>query len=291
VGETAVISSLHNQFIKLVRKLYTKQGRKKENLIPLEGVRFIEGARDAGAVLELLLYSPEVTTGNRRAAQLVEDLRGLGVPTYEVESALLNSVSATETPQGLICAARPPHFTVDDLVQGSMAGAAGRSGNTGAPGPGRHLLIVGDGISDPGNVGTIVRTAAAAGARGVILTDGSVDPFSPKALRATAGAVFSVPIALCGGLEGLLGSLREVGYTSVASSLSAAHYHFEVDYPIATAFLLGNEGHGLAKWVEGLTDISVKLPLVGEVESLNVAITSGVLVYEYLRQHHQSLSL
>ena len=291
MGETAVISSLHNQFIKLVRKLYTKQGRKKENLIPLEGVRFIEGARDAGAVLELLLFSPEATTGNRRAAQLVEDLKGLGVPTYEVESALLNSVSATETPQGLICAARPPHFTVADLIQGSMAGAAGRSASAGAPGPGRNLLIVGDGISDPGNVGTIVRTAAAAGARGVILTDGSVDPFSPKALRATAGAAFSVPIVLSEGSEGLLSSLREAGYTTVASSLSATHYHFEVDYPVATAFLLGNEGHGLSERVEGLADISVKLPLVGEVESLNVAITSGVLVYEYLRQHLQSLSL
>ena len=220
----------------------------------------IEGPRAISAALDHSADLDEVLVVGGAEVELVNRARATGATITYVDGEQLERALTTRTPQ--------PIVAVAPLPVGSAVEVADRARETGLP------VVVLAGVSDPGNAGTVIRSAAAAGAAGVLLTPGSVDPTNPKVVRASAGALFALPVA---GVE----DPASLGLTTVAA-VAGGDSPDEVDLSGPVALVLGGEAAGLP---EGLTwDAEVSLPLDGGVESLNVAMAGTVLLYEARRQ-------
>jgi RNA methyltransferase, TrmH family len=232
------------------------RARREEGAFLVEGPRAIGAALDHGADLD------EVLVVGGAEVELVNRARTTGATVTYVEGDQLERALTTRTPQ--------PIVAVAPMLVATAAEVAARAGETGLP------VVVLAGVTDPGNAGTIIRSAAAAGAAGVLLTPGSVDPTNPKVVRSSAGALFALPVATVEDVLDL--GLTTVG--AVAGGLSPD----EVDLAGPVALVLGGEAAGLPE--DQLVDTEVALPLEEGVESLNVAMAATVLLYEARRQRH-----
>ncbi len=187
---------------------------------------------------------------------------------YEVVSdAVFKSISDTKTPQGILCLVKMPQYGLSELLQGERT----------------HLLVL-ESIQDPGNLGTMLRTGEGAGVTGVILNRTTVDLFNPKTIRSTMGSIYRVPFFVADDLEETLGELRTRGIRIYAAHLGGSVPYDEPSYCGATAFLIGNEGNGLTDGTAALADARVRIPMEGQVESLNAAVSAALLMYEANRQ-------
>jgi TrmH family RNA methyltransferase len=225
----------------------------------------VEEALSAGIALEEVALSPRVAAtaaGRRLAARL----RGAGTRVREVDESVLASLSELETSPGMMALARRPLFEEDTLYGGTP------------------LIAVAMGIQNPGNLGGLLRTAEAAGATGLYLTDGSADPLSWKALRGSMGSALRFP-HVRGRPRDVLRRLRERGVRTIAATTApdAVAYH-RTDLFGAVAFLFGPEGSGLPDDVVAVADLQVRIPMQPPVESLNVGVAAAVLLYEAARQ-------
>lgn len=149
------------------------------------------------------------------------------------------------------------------------------------------FLIVLDHLQDPGNLGTILRTAEGAGATGVILTKDCADLYQPKTIRSTMGAIYRMPAVIVEDLKATLGKMKECGIHTYAAHLDDSRFYDEEDYTKATAFLIGNEGNGLPQEICTEAEHRIKIPMHGQVESLNAAMAAGILMYEVCRQRRR----
>jgi TrmH family RNA methyltransferase len=208
--------------------------------------------------------SPRLVHGGRAAA--VDALRSAGVPVRLMDDGVLASLSEVETSQGILALARRPAFDEERLFAGTP------------------LVLVAAGIQDPGNVGALLRSAEAAGATGAYLTDGAADPFSWKALRGSMGSAFRLPHRRRITTADALARLRAHGVRVIAADPGAALPYFEADLRRPVAFLMGPEGSGLPPALTAGADASVAIPMAPGVESLNVAVAAGVLLFEAARQ-------
>ncbi len=235
-------------------------------------------ALDAGVVLEAAFVERARVDG-AEAADLCARLRDAGVDVVEVRDGTLAGATATVTPQGIVAVA-----TMDP---GSVPVPGPARPTDGALGPMTGLVVVLVGVGDPGNAGTIVRSAEAAGAGAVVFCGGSVDPYSPKCVRATAGSLFHVSVVSGGDPVEVLERIGAQGWRRVgASSHRGAPYrHAELGGFVAV--VLGSEAHGLAPAVGGQIDDWVHIPMRGRVESLNVAVAGSLLCFEVARRHDQ----
>jgi TrmH family RNA methyltransferase len=199
--------------------------------------------------------------------ELVRDAEALGVTVHVVprNGVARYRLSDVVTPQGVVGLARQRSATLDEVLE-------------------RDLLVVLAGVSDPGNAGTLLRSAEATGAGAVLFCDGSVDPFSPKCVRASAGSIFHVPVVSTGGPAEVLERIGAAGARRLATSAHAGDAYDDVDLTGATAFVLGSEAHGLPAGLDHVVDASVHIPMAGRTESLNVAIAGSVLLFETARQ-------
>ncbi len=231
----------------------------------LDGPRLIEEAADAGMVIETALIA--VGPASARTETLAARLRVAGVRVYEATPRVVQAASRVVTSQGIVAAARRPAPANETVLDARDL-----------------LLLVADGIQDPGNLGTMVRTAVAAGATAVAVTEGTADPYQPKALRATMGAAFRLPVLP------LDGPALRAALTARAVRVVVADARGPVDYteaPMAppVAIVIGNEAAGPdPAWAA--TGSHVRIPLFGPVESLNAAVAAGVLLYEVARRRH-----
>ena len=178
----------------------------------------------------------------------------------------------TETPQGILCAARMPAYRREDLL--------GKGEQT-------PLLLVLEDIQDPGNLGTIFRTAEAAGATGILMSRGTVDLFNPKVVRATMSAIFRMPFLVCGDLCEEIRSLRESGIRTYAAHLGGRRPYDALPLTQGAAFLIGNEGNGLSDRITKAADEKIIIPMCGGAESLNAAMAAGILLFEASRQRRR----
>lgn len=265
-----MITSNKNSDIKYLRSLEKKKYREREKVFVAEGIRIIEDALADGAKFIKVFYAPMLEL-NSRGLELLEDLRSQGVEEVLISNQLFNQVAGTETPQGLLAILEQPQYGLDDLLgQESMY---------------PHLMMI-NGVQDPGNLGTILRTTAGAGWAGVMITKGTVDLYNPKSLRATMGAVHKLPIyRIEEDLDPLWDQLKERGYQVIATSLEGEVWHFQVDFRQPTVLIVGNEGNGVESELLEAADQLVKIPMAPHAESLNVAIATGVLVFEGVRQN------
>lgn len=257
-----VIRSSHNQLIKRIRSLGLRKHREAERAFVVEGRRIVETALDSGANVEMILIADDVDSS------LMELGAVSGVEWRTVDRAIFDAAMDTVTPQGIAA-----------IVH--MADPA-------FPHRADPLVVVLDGVSDPGNVGTIIRTAAAAGADAVVIGPGSSDPYNPKAVRASMGAVLAIPI-----LESNDTTLERL--TQVCERRWLADGEGEASYsdPIwggGVALIVGSEARGASEWGRSLATGRVRIPIEREVESLNASIAAGVIVFEARRQRTERKS-
>lgn len=265
-----LISSRSNKTVKYLKGLGLARNRQKEGRFLIEGVRIIEEAIENPGCMERLIVTPQAASSDRQAA-LIETARERGIETMWVADRVIDYLSETKTSQGVMAQVRPVDFTVDDLERGQTP-----------------LIIVAHLLQDPGNLGTIVRVAEAAGAGGVVITPGTVDFFNPKALRATMGSIFRLPTYRADSLEKFLVHFKEKGYQVVAAMVSGKKKYFEVNLMKPTIMLLGQEAAGLPADASRLSDVRVSIPMATMIDSLNVASAAGVILYEAVRQKYSS---
>lgn len=254
-----MITSVKNPRVKEVRNLQARaRARREAGVFVVEGMRLAEEAFQAGWKVQLCLYTPDLA---QRGLDLVAALSAANVPVEAVAEHVMSSVSDTQSPQGILL--------VVEIQQGPKL---------------EHLetLLVLDQVQDPGNVGTLMRTAAAAGLDAVLLTDGSVDAFSPKVLRAGMGAHFRLPV-LSSSAEQVVDLCQSHGLTLWAASVDAGESYTEADLRSPVAIVIGSEAHGVSG---PLYESSHRLhiPMPGGGESLNAAAAGAVLIFEVIRQ-------
>lgn len=256
-----MITSTSNSQIKNIIKLQkSSKARREQQLFVVEGIRmFKEIPKD----LFRKAYSTENFFDKNR--ELFDSLE------YElVEEKILKEASDTLAPQGIIGVVKQPVYTFDEVCS--------NGDNKQSP-----CLMVLENLRDPGNVGTIVRTSEGAGMTGIILNRESVDIFNPKVIRSTMGSIFRVPFVYMDDLNSVLKVLHDMGITTYAGHLDGQDF-YEEDFTKGTAFLIGNEGNGLSESISDLANTKIKIPMCGQVESLNAAIAATILMYETLKQ-------
>lgn len=182
----------------------------------------------------------------------------------------MKKISDTQTPQGIMCVLTQPRYNLDMIL--------GKVATDSSP-----LYVVLEDIQDPGNLGTIFRTGEGAGVDGIIMSRGTVDLFNPKTIRSTMGSIYRVPFVYAEDLEGTITKLKESGVSVYAAHLKGSKDYREIKYA-SSAFLIGNEGNGLSDRIADMADTYIKIPMQGQLESLNAAIATALLMYEHGRR-------
>jgi len=256
------ITSASNPLIKTLKALHAKKGRGETGLFLAEGARLALEAADLGAWPEILLYSQEalerapvralITAGEARGVRLIETNQGI-----------LAQIAKRDNPQTVIGAYRQRLAQLEALEG--------------------QLIVALDGVRDPGNLGTIIRTADSVGAGGVVLIGETCDPFSVEAVRATMGSIFAMPLARAS-LAELVRYKTQRGAALIGASLKGAEMGADESMPQRVIVFMGNEQSGLSAEMEAACDRLVKLPMRGRADSLNLAVATAVMLYDVWRR-------
>jgi TrmH family RNA methyltransferase len=274
------ITSRENKWLKIFRAALRGTGPSEGEPIGVEGPKLVEDALRSGLEAEALLVSEAGEADLDRILRAASESEA-GIPRSRMmrtTEKLFASVAGTETPQGVAALFRQRAWEFDDVVRGAARADGALRGDA-------ALVVVTAAVQDPGNIGTIVRSAEAFGATGVVTTRGSADPWSPKALRASAGSGLRFPILRGMAIPVLLAQLRVAGVKIVAaSSHSAGVSGAGADLREAVAIFIGNEGAGLPREIEHVADARISIPMSAGVESLNAGVAASVVLYEAARQ-------
>lgn len=255
-----LIQSKDNFIIKETKKLKEKRYRTQKNQFLIEGFRFVEEALKSSFEVPLVFLS-DAAIDRWSSFQMDEKLQKL-TKLYIVKDSILKLLSNTETPQGVVAVVNNKNQNITDTE-------------------GFYILV--DKVQDPGNMGTIIRSAHASGAAGVILTKGTVDLHNDKTLRSTMGSIFNIPIMEDNDFN-IINSLKDKGYKLVVSSLDNSQNFYDVNLTGKVIIAVGNEGGGISQEVYSKGDIRVKIPMPGNAESLNVAAAASIMMFEAVRQ-------
>lgn len=255
-----IINSTHNSLLKEIRKLHNSKGRREEQLFLLEGTHLLEEACAAGYPLAVVCCTPE---WQEQHQELWQQACKLADRAEFVSVRVLHSIATTIEPDGVLATARHTEAAPPQLST---------------------LGIALETIQDPGNLGAIIRTAAAANADGLLLSADSADLDNPKVLRASAGAWFKLPMGVCDDLTAEVSRCQSQGMQILAAVPDAKFTYWEVDLREPTLIVLGNEGSGLSAKLVKMADRQIQIPVSRGVESLNVSIASALILYEAQRQ-------
>lgn len=257
-----MITSTSNPQIKQIMALLKKsKERKEKKAFVIEGRKmFEEIAKQPERVLKAYVSESYAKEQKEMAA----------VPYETVADSVFEAMAETVTPQGILAVVRMPEYSLEEMVN--------RAGT----------LVLLENLRDPGNLGTILRTAEAAGVSGVILSKESVDIYNPKVIRSTMGAVYRVPFLYAEDFYGLLKELSDQNVTLLAAHLKGVKTFDQADYSGKVGILIGNEANGLSKEAADLAKEKVRIPMAGEVESLNAAVAAALLMYEAFRKQKLS---
>lgn len=265
-----IITSSSNNLIKLVRQLKQKKGRDKLGKYTIEGIHLVEEAIHWTNNLEMVLVAQNFNNINGRAEnqRLMDKVQANKIPVVTVADNLFTQLVDTETPQGVIGIVKHDEQKTCTHISKDI-----------------NFGLIIDNIQDPGNLGTIIRTADAAGFRQVLLTKGTVDPYNAKVLRAAMGSHFHLKLSYIENEEHLIQQLKDNKITLAVAHVQEAQSIYRTNASPPVMLVLGNEAHGPNKlWLQA-ADLLVKIPLLGKAESLNVAIAGAVIMYEFIRQN------
>ena len=257
-----MITSTSNARVKRLVNL-----RKKRKARDEEGVFLVEGIRMFREVpvdkLQEVYVSESFYKKEKETVEKV--LAGGNIRPELVSDTVFSHISDTKTPQGILCVVKQMDYMLEQMIQGEQ----------------RHLLVL-DNLQDPGNLGTIVRTAEGAGVNGIIMSADCVDIYNPKTIRSTMGSVYRMPFCYAEELPKAIEKIKQAGIHTYA-----AHLLDQEDYRGSCAFFIGNEGNGLREEIAKAAQTYVKIPMSGQVESLNAAIAASVLMFEVRRQRKE----
>ena len=258
-----MITATSNKRIKWLVTLSEKaKERKKEQVFLVEGIKMFEEAE------EQYIREVYVSESFLEKHGVSEKLQKVGYET--VSDEVFKKISDTKAPQGILCVMNQYKYTLDNLLEKE-----------------NPVLVLLEDIQDPGNLGTILRTGEGAGIDGVIMTKDTVDIYNPKTIRATMGSVYRMPFIYVDSLAEVITTLQGKNISVYAAHLAGKEYYDNFDFSKGTAFLIGNEGNGLKKETADMADSYLKIPMEGQVESLNAAIATSLLMYEVYRQRRQ----
>ena len=255
-----MITSTSNPQVKKLLQLQKKsKARNEENVFLVEGLRMFAEVPEER--VEKVYISESLY--NKKKQELKLERFSVEILTDSVFS----HVSDTKTPQGILCVVKQEKYDIEEFL------------NLENP----HFMVL-DNLQDPGNLGTIVRTAEGAGVNAIFLNKESVDIYNPKTIRSTMGSIYRMPVIYVEDLLELLQIFRERGIKSYAAHLDGKNSYDKESYQSGTAILIGNEGNGLREEVASAADVWVQIPMQGQVESLNAAIAASILMFEVYRQ-------
>lgn len=251
------ITSVHNPQVQALRDLQKARNRRETGLFLAESAKMVREA------LALSLCRTLVVDGKRREdyGELIAEAESMGCEVLMVTAAIMQAISEAKTPQGVCCTVAIPE---------EPRALSGR------------LIVAMDGVQDPGNVGTILRTADAAGFDGALLGAGCADLYGAKTLRATMGSVFRVPVMRTDDLAASLEEMKARGYAVVATELGGADFYTHCPHESAV-LVIGSEGRGVSQAVRDAATHHLALPMRGGAESLNAAVAAGIMIYEMAR--------
>ena len=249
-----IIESNQNKIIKEVNSLKAKKERDKTGLFILEGKRLVDEIPNSWEIKYLL-----------KAESYSEDINFEKV--YTVKDSLFEKISETVNPQGILAVCHIKEFDVTNVDYSNSP-----------------FFVVLENVTDPGNMGTLIRTADAAGADGIFLSKGCVDIYNPKVIRATMGSIFHLPIYRNLNLMDLMEDFKNNNVKTLAAHLKGTSTPYKVDMTTACAVIIGNEANGLSDEISEMASDLVKIPMPGKAESMNAGIAGGILIYEAVRQ-------
>lgn len=263
-----MITSTSSSQVKHVMSLLSKaKERKKNNEYVVEGIRMVS---EVPADLLVKIYMSERFQNNN--SEYVKELvkkQGISDDSIEiVADNVFDRMSQTQTPQGIMAVVRMKDNSLSDMLSGNP------------------LLILVENLQDPGNLGTIIRMGEGAGVTGVIMSPNTVDIYNPKTIRSTMGSIFRVPFIYVQDFGEAVSECQKSGVKVYAAHLDGNNTYLGEDYSTPTAFLIGNEGNGLTDDITKQADTLIRIPMEGEVESLNAAIACTILTYEAVRQRN-----
>ena len=252
--ENIIIESNQNKIIKEVNSLKAKKERDKTGLFILEGKRLVDEIPNSWEIKYLL-----------KAESYSEDINFENV--YTVKDSLFEKISETVNPQGILAVCHIKEFDVTNVDYSNSP-----------------FFVVLENVTDPGNMGTLIRTADAAGADVIFLSKGCVDIYNPKVIRATMGSIFHLPIYRNLNLMDLMEDFKNNNVKTLAAHLKGTSTPYKVDMTTACAVIIGNEANGLSDEISEMASDLVKIPMPGKAESMNAGIAGGILIYEAVRQ-------
>ncbi|MHB1594400.1 MAG: TrmH family RNA methyltransferase [Streptosporangiaceae bacterium] len=260
-----VITSASNPLIKRVRLLADRRHRRRDGAFVVRGSQPVWQAVEAGAEIEVLLVAPDLL--REPAATMVAEQEARGARVARLSADLFTRIADRDGPSGLAAIVRGRLARLADLAVGPCS-----------------VFVALHEVGNPGNLGTIIRTADAAGAAGVILVGACTDPFDPTAVKASMGAIFGVPVVAASTAE-LLAWCGAHGVALAVTSGKGSGTLWDTALPQPAAILLGSEGAGLPADLIAAGDIRLRIPMTGSAESLNLAVAAGIVLYEAWRQH------
>ena len=253
-----MITSVNNQTIKEISLLLKKgKERKKQDIFVAEGIRMFTEIPKKQMIKAFVSES---------FLQTKEDRVLDGIDYEVVSDSVFKEISDTKTPQGILALVKQFHYTIEEILEKKPS----------------HLLLLED-IQDPGNLGSILRAGEGAGITGVIMSKGTVDIYNPKVVRATMGAIYRVPFVYLEDLEKVIRQIQIDGAV-YAAYLDGAIDYDAIDYEGNIGILIGNEGNGIGQKVKKNCDFLVKIPMKGKISSLNAAVSTGIVIYEAVKQ-------
>ncbi|TYQ15915.1 UNVERIFIED_CONTAM: TrmH family RNA methyltransferase [Acetivibrio alkalicellulosi] len=258
------ISSSQNQIIKEVRCLKDKKHRDAKKMFFIEGIRFVQEAMEENVNILKILISEKLEYLNG-GKQILKSIKQRDIPVFELSDKLFKEISDTDNPQGILAIINMKEYLLYDVFDD------------------KNFFIVLDSIQDPGNMGTIIRTADAAGATAVLISKGCVDVYNPKVLRSTMGSIFHLPICFCKDMVKDLQDMKNRGIKLCAAHLEGQLNYYDLNYKDNVAVIVGNEANGVSDSIREISTDLVKIPMEGGAESLNASVAAGLLMFEVMR--------
>jgi TrmH family RNA methyltransferase len=258
-------SDFSKERIKKIKNLHEHKERVESELFIIEGMRLMDEALKEMVPIEEVLYTAKLAETSR-GGLLLASMSKMHLSVSQVTEKAMKAIAETENPQGILAVARQLKWTFKDLIKN------------------KGTIIIACGLQDPGNLGTIIRSADAGGCGGVFTTQNSVDIYNSKVIRATMGSIFRLPVMKFDDPIEAVSALKEEGYQVIATTAHSRISYLDPDYMKPTAFLIGQEGAGLSEEVLESADKRVFIHMKKGVESLNAAVSASILIYEAFRQ-------
>lgn len=259
------ITSMKNPLIKEIKSLYRKKERMKSKSFIIEGIKIIEEAIENSYPIKNIVYTDKLLE-SKDGPEFFETIKNMEDLIY-VPEKIFKEISDTESPQGVLAIASFSFGDMDKLKENQ-----------------KPSLIFLDKLQDPGNMGTIIRSADAFNLDGIIITDGSVDPYNPKVVRATMGSIFRLPIYYIEDSLSGLNMLKEQGLKVYSTSLEGSLPIYEMEYKNGFILVIGNESTGVSDEIYNLSDSLIRIPMPGKAESLNAGVAASIVMYEAMKQ-------